>query len=319
MATFTPFMQGTEAQSVISDYLGGKLNSTPNVNSAGKFRNPLYDLRTVQEGLGELDPSSDFPNPQLDFSAPVDAPVDPCPVGFMLVDGVCQPVEQFGQSMYDENKDDRDDPEERPYFSIEKMKKLGDAELLNYLNDGWLKGDPYDISVGGQFGMPPAFQFMFGGQNKMRRDFIISELAKRGYNIDTDKGQLGLGQSLSILNNANLANKYVNEDPRSTAFFTPEEINYQIQAKQDAQNIVDQYNQGIAGANPYGQSYTGSPKDIHNQVKADAIASGGTYNPFEGQNINAGGNNNSTVSSPPKNVGNPFGYNNNPSKPPFLS
>ena len=37
---------------------------------------------------------------------------------------------------------------------------------------------------------------------------------------------------------------------------------------------------------PYGQSYTGSPKDIHDQVKADAIASGGTYNPFEGQGIN---------------------------------
>jgi hypothetical protein len=107
MATFTPFMQGSEAQSVISDYLGGKLNSTPNVNSAGKFRNPLYDLRTVQEGLGELDPSADFPNPILDFSVP-DTPVDPCPVGFMLVDGVCQPVEQFGQSVYQEDDDDND-------------------------------------------------------------------------------------------------------------------------------------------------------------------------------------------------------------------
>ena len=27
MATFTPFMQGSEAQSVISDYIGGKLKT----------------------------------------------------------------------------------------------------------------------------------------------------------------------------------------------------------------------------------------------------------------------------------------------------
>lgn len=126
MATkFTPFMQGSEAQSVISDYLGGKLNSTPNVNSAGKFRNPLYDLRTVQEGLGELDPSADFPNPQLDFSVP-DTPVDPCPEGFMLVDGICQPVEQFGQSVYQEDDDDNDavvDTRTESEKMYDKMKK----------------------------------------------------------------------------------------------------------------------------------------------------------------------------------------------------
>ena len=113
MATFTPFMQGSEAQSVINDYLGGKLETKPNVNTAGKFRNPLYDLRTVQEGLGELDPSADFPNPQLDFSAE-DAPVDPCPEGFMLVDGVCQPIEQFGKSVYDAQRYDNNNAEDPP-------------------------------------------------------------------------------------------------------------------------------------------------------------------------------------------------------------
>ena len=106
MATFTPFMQGSEAQSVISDYLGGKLNSKPNVNSAGKFRNPLYDLRTEQENLGTLDPSALYPNLQLDFSVPEEEIIDPCPEGFMLVDGICQPVEQFGQSLYQENNND---------------------------------------------------------------------------------------------------------------------------------------------------------------------------------------------------------------------
>ena len=131
--TFTPFMQGSKAQGIINDYLGGDLNSTPNVNSAGKFRNPFYDLRTVQEGLGELDPSSDFPNPQLDFSVPEDEVVDPCQEGFMLVDGICQPIETFGQSAY-ENKDNKNETDNtREYYSIEDMKKMDDYEFLNYL------------------------------------------------------------------------------------------------------------------------------------------------------------------------------------------
>ena len=315
---FTPFFQGTDATNLIQGYLNKNITAdTPfepaDMNANNVFRNP-YSPEGFYANDTDMYPVDTYKPPVNDSEG-----IPNCEEGYVY-DEVLKSCRFVGYSKpAQEQNRDREDIEERPYFSIEEMKKLGDAELLDYLNDGWLKGKPYDTSVGGQFGMPPAFQFMFGGQNKMRRDFIISELAKRGYNIDTDKGQLGLGQSLSILNNANLANKYVNEDPRSTAFFTPEEINYQIQAKQNAQNIVDQYNQGIAGANPYGQSYTGSPKDIHDQVKADAIASGGTYNPFEGQNINAGGNNNSTVSSPPTNVGNPFGYNNTPSKPPFLS
>ena len=44
MATFTPFMQGTKAQAIINDFLGGNLVTSPNVNTAGKFRNPKYDL-----------------------------------------------------------------------------------------------------------------------------------------------------------------------------------------------------------------------------------------------------------------------------------
>ena len=104
---FTPFMQGTEAQSVISDYLGGKLNATPNVNSAGNFRNPFFDLRTEQESAGTLDPSALYPNPQIDFSVE-DEIIDPCQEGFMLVDGICQPIETFGQSLYTGNNGNDD-------------------------------------------------------------------------------------------------------------------------------------------------------------------------------------------------------------------
>jgi len=201
MATFTPFMQGSEAQSVISDYLGGKLNTKPNVNSAGKFRNPLYDLRTVQEGLGELDPSADFPNPQLDFSAE-DAPVDPCPEGYMLVDGVCQPVEQFGQSAYDEQRDDNN-AEERPYYSIDAMKNLSDKELLDYLTSGYLGNSllGYLPSKGSQVTfkgtMPNMLSLGLGAlglnDSALRKDFILSELMKRGYftgNFDDNKNPI---------------------------------------------------------------------------------------------------------------------------------
>lgn len=285
MATkFTPFMQGSEAQSVISDYLGGKLNATPNVNSAGKFRNPLYDLRTVQEGLGELDPSADFPNPQLDFSVP-DTPVDPCPEGFMLVDGICQPVEQFGQSAYDEQRDDDPDEPMKEYNSIEDMKKMNDYELLNYLDDGFIKGNNYEATIGGQFGMPAAFQFMFGKQNEMRRNFIMDELTTRGYALGTqdkkENEQFNVGNALGIISNAEAANQGGNRlATNQPSIFTPDEINYQIQQKNERDRTNDQQN--------YARAMT------REQIKDDADQSGGTRNPFEMNQVN---------NSSPSNVG----------------
>ena len=175
MAPFTPFIQSTQAQGIIDSYLNGDYKAQPNVNSAGNFRNPFFDLRTEQENAGTLDPSALYPNPQLDFSAE-DEVVDPCQEGFMLVDGVCQPIETFGQSMYDEQKDDRDDPEQRPYMSIEDMKNANDYDLLKYLDDGFLKGDKFNSTIGGSF-MPSQFQLFFGKQNEMRRNFIMDEIS----------------------------------------------------------------------------------------------------------------------------------------------
>ena len=116
MATFTPFMQSSEAQNIISNYLGGNYNTT----STTPFRNPKFDLRTEQEAAGTLDSSALFPNPQMDFSVAdtSDTPVDPCLPGYQLIDGVCQPIENFGQSSYDPSGRTDDDPEERPYMSI---------------------------------------------------------------------------------------------------------------------------------------------------------------------------------------------------------
>ena len=285
--TFTPFMQGTKAQGIIDSYLGGDYATTPNVNSAGMYRNPKFDLRTQQELAGELDPTALYPNPILDTSVDEEI-IDPCQEGFMLVDGICQPIETFGQSMYDENKDDRDDPEERPYMSIEEMGNASDYDLLKYLSDGSLANDKLGFlpsKLGEEFFIKQPFpnsltmglSFLGLNNQEIRRNAMLSELAKRGYDLDTKQGQLGLTQTMGIIGNADAANRGGNRlATNQPSIFTPDEINYQIQAKQDAQNIVNQ------GGNAYQ-----TPQMTQQQVINDAQQSGGSVNQFEAQNINA--------------------------------
>jgi len=271
--TFTPFMQGTKAQGIINEFLDGKLTTSPNVNSAGKFRNPQYDLRTVQEGLGELDPSSDFPNPQLDYSAP-DTPVDPCPAGFMLVDGVCQPIEQFGQSAYDEQQDDDPDAPPREYYSIDDMKKMDDYEFLNYLTGA----GAYMTGKDGQYTLNNPMNFgMFGSGLKLlgldssdiRNKFMQEKLAELNYNFTNNKqGEpvYNLTKPMGIINNAEAANQLMTGNQQ----FDSSEINYQI----DQQNNSNQGNYQ-------------APQMTQEQVIADAVASGATsFNPFEAFGLN---------------------------------
>ena len=189
---FTPFMQSKDAQSVISDFINGKLDAKPNVNSAGVYRNPLFDLRTEQEKAGELDPSALYPNPLVDFSASEDVPVDPCPEGFMLVDGVCQPIEQFGQSMYQDDKTYAEDREEqRPYMSIDDMQGASNEELIDYLKGGYLSNSllGYLPSKGGMVTLNNTLPTTLGvGLNllgltdpELRNNAMTAELSNRGY------------------------------------------------------------------------------------------------------------------------------------------
>ena len=120
MATFTPFMQSSEAQNIISNYLGGGYASSPNVNKAGVYRNPIFDLRTEQEAAGTLDPTALYPNPQLDFSVQEEV-VDPCPPGYQLIDGVCQPIEDFGKR---DLGGEKDNTEEVLTFSEEEYNRM---------------------------------------------------------------------------------------------------------------------------------------------------------------------------------------------------
>lgn len=82
-------------QAIIDAYRAGELAST-----APQY-NPIYDIRREQIEAGELPPGSRFPNPQLPTQPPADdtpeEPFDPCPPGYQLVDGVCQPDTMFQQ------------------------------------------------------------------------------------------------------------------------------------------------------------------------------------------------------------------------------
>ena len=187
---FNPFLQSQSAQDIINNYLNGDYQAQPNLNSAGMWRNPQFDIRTQQELAGELDPSALYANPIMDWSATSteNETVDPCPPGFQLIDGVCQPNEQFGKSMYDEKKEKENEIEERPYMSIEDMKNASNEELIGYLKDGWLNNSKLgylpskggEVTLGGKF-MNPQFGLFFGKQNEMRRNAMISELTNRGY------------------------------------------------------------------------------------------------------------------------------------------
>ena len=116
------FMQSEKAQKIIGDYLDKPYQPPPAIN-------PIYDLR---------EPGQEFP--PLNPPVQTDPVIDPCPPGYQLIDGVCQPIDQFGGTMPNEvsGGGSDDQMEERPYFSIDQMRDLSDDELIDYLSSGFL-------------------------------------------------------------------------------------------------------------------------------------------------------------------------------------
>lgn len=89
-------------QAIIDQYTKGAYNApyqsmdyTPS-----PYYNPIYDIRTEQIAAGELPEGARFPQPQLE-TAPTEKKeeeqFDPCPPGYQLIDGVCQPDTMFDQ------------------------------------------------------------------------------------------------------------------------------------------------------------------------------------------------------------------------------
>jgi len=82
-------------QAIIDAYRAGEMAST-----APQY-NPIYDIRREQIKAGELEEGARFPLPQLDTTPTeeetTEETFDPCPPGYQLIDGVCQPDSMFDQ------------------------------------------------------------------------------------------------------------------------------------------------------------------------------------------------------------------------------
>ena len=77
------FLQSQKAQDIISQYLDKPYQTPPDIN-------PIFDLRS---------PDQEFPPLNPPVATTPDLVIDPCPPGYQLIDGVCQPIDQFGGEM----------------------------------------------------------------------------------------------------------------------------------------------------------------------------------------------------------------------------
>ena len=96
-------------QAIIDQYTSGAYNAPyQSIDySPSPYYNPIYDIRSQQIASGELPAGSRFPNPQLDTSVEETTPTesfDPCPPGYQLIDGVCQPDTMFQQGGRDNDR-----------------------------------------------------------------------------------------------------------------------------------------------------------------------------------------------------------------------
>jgi len=198
-SNFVPFFQGTDATNLINSYLGE--NNTANtpmtpadMNANNVFRNP-YSPEGFYANDTDKFPVDTYKPPVEDENG-----IPNCEEGYVYdeVLKACRFV-GFSEPSREENNGksfEEERAEERDYFSIEDMKDLSDAELIEYLKDGRLsnsgmlgflpsKGDV--VTIKDSMLTSPLFKLAFGKQEEMRRQFMIDELTKRGFNIGTNE------------------------------------------------------------------------------------------------------------------------------------
>ena len=174
MVTFSPFMQSASAQNIINSYINKPYERPPSIN-------PIFDLR---------EPGQDFP--PLNPPVQADPVVDPCPPGYQLIDGVCQPIDQFDGNYTNLGGGSDDyEVEDRPYFSIDEMRDLSNEDLLDYLKSGFLSNSPIGFlpSRGNLVTLKDPLpnlaasllQLPFGNQSELRKKAMENELMRRGY------------------------------------------------------------------------------------------------------------------------------------------
>ena len=222
-SNFVPFFQGTDATNLINNYLGENITAdTPmqpaDMNANNVFRNP-YSPEGFYANDTDKFPVDTYKPPVAD-----DNGIPNCEEGYVY-DEVLKACRFVGFSEpARENQDngksfEEERAEERDYFSIEDMKDLSDAELIEYLKDGRLsnsgmlgflpsKGNV--VTIKDSMLTSPLFKLAFGKQEEMRRQFMIDELTKRGFNIGTNEDGQQQFNINPILYNENL-DKAVNQ------------------------------------------------------------------------------------------------------------
>ena len=91
-------------QSIISAYRAGEFDAPYQAMdyTPSPYYNPIYDIRRKQIEAGELEEGARFPKPLVDTKPKEEEQeeeqFDPCPPGYQLIDGVCQPDSMFQPS-----------------------------------------------------------------------------------------------------------------------------------------------------------------------------------------------------------------------------
>ena len=189
-------------QAIIDQYTKGAYNApyqsmdyTPS-----PYYNPIYDIRTEQIEAGELPPGSRFPNPQLPTQPPAEdtpeEPFDPCPPGYQLIDGVCQPDTMFDRGSSDGDGGPTVTPESGVSYSPEQSQaqRLGlpatmsDADLAILTGESGGAGIPinnaflnkYSLLGLGLGAINPLLGMGYGLYNQYNRNQAIENLANLG-------------------------------------------------------------------------------------------------------------------------------------------
>ena len=204
----TPFMQSSIAQQIIQNKLVER-SAPSTVNSAGMFRNPIYDLRTVQERAGELDPSAQFPNPIINNLTPptqdtVDETIPNCDELYPGEGRVYDPILKACVLPATDEADDNDtDTPDRNQLLFNQMVKdpstpFGASNILDdYVTQGMGEGTflKFDPSVG-RLGSGSINPFLLGGGMIVDALFGMPQRRQNTFNTATQTlSDLGYGQS----------------------------------------------------------------------------------------------------------------------------
>ena len=207
----------------------------------------------------------------------------------MLVDGVCQPVETFGESSYSEREqsdyEKRLEEENQLYLpSDEEIANMTDQEYLdNLISRGWLKnsalgylpskGGALDLRTG-SMGTSPLGSLLFGNLQKAKRDKMLAELNRRGLWYNVGDEQKVVMPDTTIPDDAVQVSNLGFSDAEMAAA-NAAAIAQQTQAVQDQMNQSIQqsqqmgYGQGGGGQVDTQRDYSRSPGAIAGDMEYD--------------------------------------------------